>query len=399
MFSATKFVVAGAIVALVGGFSLIEGLTQQPSDEQISAIGAPASVAAEPLRSDALTSSPEPAVEADSTSTTSDLLPGVDLEFEEVEPGVYRVLGDGFRNLQDRVHDVTVSAEGDVWLELGRSRNWSVVKLGQPGASPPLGRRHPWRLGLTPDGLPVVASAGGIRVLDGETWVKAKATGYDQCLRRGPFGAVGADGSCWMQGDDDSVLVRIEPDDTRTEVTSAEVGLAPDQGFGPGVVAPDGTLWFPVTNPDDNGSNFHGLAAYDGSTWSVIPFGSDAAVVSFWPVGVDADGVVWVPNLSEDVKNGGYEIWSWDGSSWASHRIDAAAKVPPLPVQVWPNGTIWFGPVATRWDGSTLSVVEAAVPVGFYPPLATAPDGLAWTVLDQQLYIITLEAGAVSESA
>ena len=32
-------------------------------------------------------------------ATTPDLLPGVDLVTEEVEPGVYRVLSDGVRNL------------------------------------------------------------------------------------------------------------------------------------------------------------------------------------------------------------------------------------------------------------------------------------------------------------
>ena len=43
MFSATKFVVAGAFVALVGGFLLAGVLTQQPNEESVPAVGASAS--------------------------------------------------------------------------------------------------------------------------------------------------------------------------------------------------------------------------------------------------------------------------------------------------------------------------------------------------------------------
>ncbi len=66
MFSAAKFVVAGAVVALFGGF-LLAGVLTQPSEEQARVVGA-------------------------SPSATSDLLST--LVTEEVEPGVYRVLSD-----------------------------------------------------------------------------------------------------------------------------------------------------------------------------------------------------------------------------------------------------------------------------------------------------------------
>jgi hypothetical protein len=197
------------------------------------------------------------------------------------------------------------------------------------------------------------------------------------------------------------VFVRIDADGTRTEVTKAELGLAPDQWVIDGVVAPDGTIWFPVVHGE--GAGFDGLTAYDGSTWSVIPFDSDDPVNQFG-LGVDADGVVWVPVIptvmtlpTEDPSAG--EISSWDGVSWTSHRIEGAEERAILfPVLVWPNGTIWFGLVATRWDGSTLSVVEPAVPPsGRYGPLATAPDGNAWTVIEEQLYVITPEAVAATE--
>ena len=105
MFSATKFLIAGAIVALIGGYLLTGPLTQQPSDVP-SAAGA--------------TGSPGPATE---------LPPGVDLVTEEIEPGVVRVISDGHRAISPTGIDsrVIVRNDGRVWIvvsqgfyELGR---------------------------------------------------------------------------------------------------------------------------------------------------------------------------------------------------------------------------------------------------------------------------------------
>jgi hypothetical protein len=101
MFSATKFVVAGVIVALFGGFLLSGVLTQGPRDETAPAVGASASAPPEPTTA---TASPESSAEVapDRTADTTiraDIIPGVDLEVEEVEPGVLRVVSDGVRTL------------------------------------------------------------------------------------------------------------------------------------------------------------------------------------------------------------------------------------------------------------------------------------------------------------
>ena len=77
MFSALKFVVAGVIVALFGGFLLAGVLTTPQGDEMAPAV---------------VTESPSP-------MTTEELLPGVALTVEPVEPGVYRVVDDGVRDL------------------------------------------------------------------------------------------------------------------------------------------------------------------------------------------------------------------------------------------------------------------------------------------------------------
>ena len=75
MFSALKFVAAAVIVALFGGF-LLAGILTTPQGEDM----APAAVTASP-----------------SPMTTDELLAG--MVTEEVEPGVYRVVNDGVRDL------------------------------------------------------------------------------------------------------------------------------------------------------------------------------------------------------------------------------------------------------------------------------------------------------------
>ncbi len=92
MFSAAaKFVVAGAIVALFGGF-LLAGVLTRPSD--VLQPAAVASASASPEASPTATPSMEPtnALEA---MVRTDLVPGVALTVEEITPGVYRVLDDG----------------------------------------------------------------------------------------------------------------------------------------------------------------------------------------------------------------------------------------------------------------------------------------------------------------
>ena len=410
MFNATKFVAAGAIVALLGGFLLTGVLTQQ-SEEPLPAVGASAS--AEP--SDAATASPDASVEADTdetATTTPDLLPGVDLVTEEVEPGVYRVLGDGLRELSERVQDVTVTPEGAVWIETGTSRNCSLIRLGDPSVPQKLGRQNSWTLGLTSDGVPAVRNqADDIRVFDGEAWPKAELTAYEECVvPGGPSSVVGADGGCWLGGGStgegrpsDTEFVRLYADGTRTEVTRAELGLEPGQDTAFYDVGPDGTIWVDVhgaSRDGKGGSVFEGLLAYEGSTWSSIPYdGDDAASVWNVDIAVDRDGVVWLSR-----RGVGPAILSWDGESWASHMADGlegSGWFSISPIRPWPNGVVWFGNMA-RWDASAFEVLEQPAdsltsrpPV--YGPAATAPDGSAWTIKEEQLYVITPDAVAATE--
>ena len=132
-----------------------------------------------------------------------------------------------------------------------------------------------------------------------------------------------------------------------------------------------------------------GLVAFDGSAWSWVPYAGDAAMTDTLGMAVEADGVVWVGFWQGP-------ILSWDGDSWTEHPLEVGRKDRLFPVQSWPNGTVWFGSDA-RWDGTTLSLAEPVIPWGSASPPATAPDGSAWTVIEEQLYVITPEAVAATE--
>ena len=127
MFSAAKFVVAGSIVALFGGF-LLAGLLTQPS---------------EPLPPAASSASASPEAVPSVGPTTNDLLPGVDLVTEEVEPGVFRVLRDSVRDLAGvRPKGMSVGQDRSVWLwtetpglriSQGARGAATLLELGEPG--------------------------------------------------------------------------------------------------------------------------------------------------------------------------------------------------------------------------------------------------------------------------
>jgi hypothetical protein len=308
VFSALKFVAAGVIVALFGGF-LFAGILTEPQGDEI----APAAV----------TESPPP--------TKDDrILPGVTLSVEEVEPGVFRVLGDGVHDLSVPLSDLgtsfTTGHDGSVWL---RSRD-EAIRLGRAGTLPITQFMRSFQVG--PDGTvwvieldPEAAGVDGarpefpiaVRSFDGETWKVHSAPSGERLRKDADYASlhVASDGTVlvsWPLQEDGTLVMRLGADGWQPlPGTGPEVGLvATDDGviWAPAdaafyregqwqrnqsreaaAVSRDGTHWFVETQPvrlernlgdgwttcptDGAPERFHGLgglsATTDGSLWAV----------------------------------------------------------------------------------------------------------------------------------
>jgi hypothetical protein len=438
VFSATKFVVAGAIVALFGGFLLSTVLTQPPSDEPLPAVGASASAQAEPTG--ATTSAPEPTAdaEAESTTTTTDLVPGVDLVTEEVRPGIYRVLSDGERDLRSNVWDVSVTSEGDVWVEEHRVtydrgaankvryQDARVLRLGDPKvrflAPDKKDKAGGYRIFLDLENGDPVVEGGTVkrRVWRDGAWYWGAPTCYQGML-------IGTD-VCWNRWDWDGDAV--QRDDyaapSREDFTTDDVGLDPDDFFGTRFAAgPDGTIWTDTYDGRPSYQRggdtvFTGLASYDGQSWTTTDY-TQRAMDFTESLAVAPDGTVWVAGWKLGPDGADQHVFvRWDGEDWETYELVDPPPVSQLDIQFAPDGRVWFNPL-TYHDGSGIrrlefpgSVATGELRVGEY---SYAPDGSVWAVLiDMQspqelgcqddpgrcegvptLYVITPEAVAAVE--
>jgi len=309
MFSATKFVVAGVIVALFGGF-LLSGVLTQPSEEQLPAVGASASAEAEP--SEAATTESESSPD----DTTTDLLPGVDLVTEEVEEGVYRVLSDGAGH--DLVAEppalVTVAPDGSIWLVRTSDDDPeprpvagvdALYRLGQAGKHPFESSREWWSdLAVDTDGVAWVTigadlgKGATLGTFDASTW--ASPTWPD-----GSAGVAGieatADGAVWVtQPVDDGPgprVARIIDGEWTVLPALDDPALAGSYHGGSKyfAAATEGTAWlangnFHISNKADPPPR--GLLHFDGTGWQVVEL--PRAPWKAGPLALGSDGTLWV---------------------------------------------------------------------------------------------------------
>ena len=402
MFSAAKFVVAAAIMALFGGFLL---LATPPTDD-----AAPAAVSASP-----------------SPITTEGLLSG--MVTEEVEPGVYRILDDGAGHdlVAEPPAGLTVASDGSVWL-LRRSQppdtgvwadlfEWvdAVVRLGQSGTFP-FEPAEPSRadgvadVAVGPDSVAwtkvgvTEPEAGMLGSLDGSTWshptwpdgtrdvaaIEATSDGsvwVTQEVRRGPgprvarivdgqwtvlptledpvlpgffhgadrYFAAAPDGTAWLaNGDFHRCGQALSPrgllhfDGTRWEEVDI---LADGQSWmaGPLALGPDGTLWVYLERPSGCGPSRNSqpgyLARLDAEGWQLFTADADAVqrMVHFGyrdaDMAVDADGTLWVGHYRDGVL-------AFDGRSWRQYLTGMDVNH----VGVMPQGSV-LATVRSRSEG------------------------------------------------
>ena len=272
MFSALKFVVASVIVALFGGFLLAGVLTTPQGDEM-----APAAV----------TESPSP-------MTTEELLSG--MVTEEVEPGVFRVVNDGYRDVShpDEANwmddAVIVGATGDVWritpprrlFKLGQESEWDydpgLVDIGQA------------KTDAGPDGRLWTLVSRGLRVFEGGTWNNPGEYGFNVDLETL---AVQDDGTVWFLG--------------RDSLGKDYLGWVPPGG-----------------EPDGSG----GADVYDGS---VVP----------WALVASSDGAAWLMGRREGSLDTDVFL-RFDGTTWEVFPAPEGIKLGMgSPFDVGPGGALW----------------------------------------------------------
>jgi hypothetical protein len=366
MFSATKFVVAGAIVALFGGF-LLAGVLTQPSEESVPAAG----------------------IDSPAPTTTEELLSRMTME--EVEPGVFRVVNDGVRELAADSEDVRGGSvnivsglDGSVWW-LGPDAFFRLGDKATHAWPEPIGGLAWMDLAVAPDGtlwgtntsfdgrswtgLDIAPPApgthlveGGLEVQsDGTVWISHSdvfvdaGSAYVSRLTEGgwervPGTAPWDDGSLlavaeeagdvWMAGQPG--LYRLDESGWHRHPTPAHLERAD--------VGPDGTLWIGY-GPDD--SDDERLARLDGSEWQEYAEGPDPLGGSPYQAGgerfeVAPDGSVWF-NPPGDYELTGTPcdgVANFDGESLAQLLRDACI----FAMDVAPDGHVWL--VAGSFGGT-----------------------------------------------
>jgi len=412
MFSATKFVVAGAIVALFGGF-LLSGVLTQQGDEM-----APAAV----------TGSPSPL-------TTEELFSG--MSTEEVAPGVYRVLDDGAEHdlVAEPPAGVTIAADGSVWLlqaspgedpmtvdalfQLGQdgtyrfeasSNDWVDVAVDVDGAA--------W-VSIEPeieDGPRGAGSAqGSLASIDDGTW--ATPTWPDGSADVGAIEAT-ADGAVWVarnveDGPGPSVA-RIKDGEWTVLPALDDPSLeghyrGPHASF---VAAEDGTAWLANGLGGDGAPGPTGLLHFDGERWKVVELPIDGEDLQAGPLALGADGTLWV--YASAIAGGGSNInylarldadgWTvFSGRHQRGHTLDKRDGVPLLSAPIYyearmatdPDGRLW---IAVGGDGGA-----GAGDNWLYPPsLDPAPgpvglltfDGTTWNQYLRGLHVNRVDVAA-----
>ena len=312
----------------------------------------------------------------------SDLLPGVDLVTEEVEPGVYRVLSDGVRDLSrpaDAPRYLGGILDGNIVTGLDGSVWWfgldGFLRIGEEGL-------HPWPEELGESFQPGLAD---IEVAaDGTAWLAYTIYGTGTGL---PSGISSYDGRMWTShwqgaGNESAYGVDVQQDGTVWAAWASFVEPEFDENDRP-------------LDPDASKGTLT-VARLDADGWEVLP-----GTLEPWSP--------WPSHNLAVAEGGASEVWLSDRVNGRLHRHDAEGWVdqgtPDVGgvgrVAVGPDGTVWVrlnaqcnsrlpctnpSDILARFDGHDWAVFgpDDGIPLmgdhyqGFEGFFAVAPDRSIW---------------------
>jgi len=297
---------------------------------------------------------PGSATMAATEATTPDLLPGVDLVTEEIEPGVFRVIGDGVRELSHDVefrefnewappgwmyrHNARQSADisanqSGIWLR----RPEGIVHLGEEGLvwSPKPGNMTP-EFDVAADGTIYQRQQG--RVLKEGAWTPVRPRLPGLVLSDAHGLLIAPDGTRWLRGTDGQRRGTRRPRLARHDEDGwARVGSPPipperaqekpPDRIGDWGVTADGVLY--VQRERD-------VQRFDGSRWETLerPGGAIHQLI------VGADGTVWASHRDAD------RLTRFDGDEWTAYDVPPHLRLEGLDhAAVGLDGAYWYTPV------------------------------------------------------
>jgi streptogramin lyase len=380
MLSATKFVVAGLVVALFGGFLLASVLTQQDA-------------------------APVPGA-----TSFGDLLSRV--VTEEVAPGVLKVVSDGTsREFSDgSIENIAFGPGGAIWMAgIG-----NVFRVGEPGPFS-AGNVRTDDIAVGPNGVlwAIAHNASTVgSLVDGEWSRTYLGPGIVPKAIE-----VAGDGTVWVRGGEE--LVRVDGE-TVTAYPFAEAPfLRTDASHhvSPSDFAstPDGSVWLALNR---SGAGSPRIARFDGERWEVMRPLGEGEERHAGPLVVSPDGVLWAYlqgcadqdcPVASTRRDRSY-LARFDGTSWmvfgeADGVQDVGAR------------HVWVGRMAIASDGTVLAEEEVGLARRRLPSLdgpaqntwpmksdgisvhslSAAPDGSIWAATEEGVFISLPEAAAATE--
>ena len=412
---ATRFVVAGLIVAVFGGLLLAMVLTQPRGDEMA------------------------PAAETDSPSppTTEELLSG--MVTEAVEPGVLRIVNDGARDLRwiptnpdDRAYcchyenNLALGPDGSAWFfrpegffRLGSAPGYPVeARLMPSGDTETLEYEAgfvPWgEIGVTTETWEYVDSSEyedgtpyDVTVLwgsDAGSLIQANV-GPEHDGRWGSDGpgshvAVDRSGTVWVTTQDMSGRITLSHSDGRGPWNAHD--FPGEGGYVEGLWATDEGVWL-LHGPGGGAieTDFSHLWRFDGSQWHEL----EDPTIDHVDADVGQDGTVWMrwDVTRRQQTDDGWTVDPTGAVKWARHddqgwtTFDAPDDLPRLSsphdgggqFDVAPDGSLWFTPhddsAGPYGDCDGLARFDGAALRRFLPGLclynlAIGPDGSVWAL-------------------